>query len=90
MSWRAVARVVAIAVALAASLVVVAIAVALAASLALRRGDGDPDLKQELAELSKDLRGRVAPLPQVKAAVPAAYRAGDLPDPFYPAEKKKR
>lgn len=67
----------------------VAIAVALAAVLALPGRDaGGPDLKQELADLSRDLRGRVEPLPKVRDAAPPAYRAGTLPDPFYPAEKK--
>lgn len=77
-SWRAVA-------------LAVALVVALGAWLALRvGGGGGHDLKQELAEQSKDLRGRVDPLPQVRAAQPVRYRAGDLPDPFYPGESPAR
>ncbi len=65
----------------------VAIVVALAASFVLRvRGEAGPGLVQELAELSKDLRGRVDPLPQLRPVPPAAYRAGNLPDPFNPGE----
>ncbi|MGQ0547473.1 MAG: hypothetical protein ACT4P3_19435 [Betaproteobacteria bacterium] len=64
---------------------------ALAALLALGSCGADgPDLKAELDELSKDLRGRVEPLPQVKTAGPAAYRSAGVPDPFYPAEGGRR
>jgi type IV pilus assembly protein PilP len=63
---------------------------ALAALLALGACGADgPELKQELRELSKDLRGRVEPLPQVKTAEPAAYRSTGVPDPFYPAEGRR-
>lgn len=51
--------------------VAVAIALAVAAWLALPDRDAGGDLKQELADLSKDLRGRVDPLPQVKLPAPA-------------------
>jgi len=44
------------------------------------------DLKQELAEASKDLRGRVEPLPVVKPYEPAPYQAQDIPDPFNPSK----
>lgn len=64
--------------------IAVAIALAVSAWLALRAGDDGGDLKQELADLSKDLRGRVDPLPQVKLPAPATYGAASLPDPFYP------
>lgn len=64
---------------------------ALAAAIALGAcGADEPDLKQELQELSKDLRGRVDPLPQLRSVEAMPYRAGNLPDPFYPAEKKQR
>lgn len=63
-----------------------AIAVAVASGLALRTPEGS-DLKGELAELSKDLRGKLDPIPRVKPVPRAAYGAGALPDPFYPAER---
>lgn len=63
---------------------------ALAALLALGAcGAEGPGLEQELRELSKDLRGRVDPLPQVKTAEPAAYRSAGVADPFYPAEGRR-
>jgi len=43
-------------------------------------------LQAELDDLSKDLRGRVQPLPVVKAYEPAPYAASELPDPFGPAK----
>ena len=45
-------------------------------------GDEHQDLKEELKSLTKDLRGRIEPLPVVKAYEPVPYRAFDLPDPF--------
>jgi type IV pilus assembly protein PilP len=42
------------------------------------------DLRRELDELTKDLRGRVEPLPQVKPYEPVAYTAETLVDPFRP------
>ena len=62
----------------------------LAAAVLGACGADEPDLKQQLRELSKDFRGRVEPLPQVRVASPAPYRAADTPDPFYPPEKKQR
>jgi Tfp pilus assembly protein PilP len=50
----------------------------------------EPDLEQQMRELTKDLRGRVEPLPQRKAPEPAVYRGAKFPDPFYPPEKKGR
>jgi len=47
-------------------------------------GEEYSDLKQELADSTKDLRGRVEPLPVVKPYEPAPYQAQDLPDPFSP------
>jgi len=64
---------------------------ALAALIALGAcGADEPDLEQELGELSKDLRGRVEPLPQVSATRPAPYGASGMPDPFHPAPGRKR
>lgn len=60
---------------------VVAAAVALAAGCG---GDEHGDLKQELAQLTKDLRGRVEPLPQVRPYEPVPYTAEGQIDPFRP------
>lgn len=60
---------------------VVVAAVALAAGCG---GDEHGDLKQELAQLTKDLRGRVEPLPQVRPYEPVPYTAEGQIDPFRP------
>jgi type IV pilus assembly protein PilP len=44
------------------------------------------DLKDELKGLSKDLRGKIDPLPVVKPYEPVPYAAFDIPDPFGPAK----
>jgi type IV pilus assembly protein PilP len=54
--------------------------------LAACSGDEHQDLKEELKNLSKDLRGRIEPLSVVKPYEPVPYRALDLPDPFGPAK----
>jgi type IV pilus assembly protein PilP len=61
--------------------------VALVAGLALGACSGEKfgDLKQELTQLTKDLRGRVDPLPQVKAYEPVPYRSESIVDPFVPS-----
>ncbi|HJS77297.1 MAG TPA: pilus assembly protein PilP [Burkholderiales bacterium] len=58
-----------------------ALAVALAAGCG---GDEHSDLKEELNQLTKDLRGRVDPLPQVKPYEPVPYTAEGQIDPFRP------
>lgn len=50
--------------------------------LAACGGDEHQDLKEELKVLTKDLRGRIDPLPVVKPYEPVPYRAFDVPDPF--------
>jgi type IV pilus assembly protein PilP len=45
-------------------------------------GEEHRELRDELAELSKDMRGRIEPLPQVKPYEPAPYAADALVDPF--------
>lgn len=60
------------------------VAVACAAALAGCGGDEHSDLKQELNQLTKDLRGKVEPLPQVKAYEPVPYQAEGEVDPFRP------
>ena len=42
------------------------------------------DLKEFVDQSGQGLRGRVEPLPQVKAYEPMTYNAFDLPDPFRP------
>ena len=60
------------------------IALAAAALVAACGGDEHGDLKQELAELTKDFRGQVPPLPQVKPYEPVPYTAEGQVDPFRP------
>jgi type IV pilus assembly protein PilP len=47
-------------------------------------GEQHSDLKQELQQLTKDLRGRVEPLPQVRPYEPVPYKAEGEVDPFRP------
>ncbi len=61
-------------------------ALALAGGLALAGcgGEEHSDLKQELNQLTKDLRGRVDPLPQVRPYEPVPYKGEGEVDPFRP------
>lgn len=54
--------------------------------LAACGGDQHQDLKEELKNLTKDMRGRLEPLPVVKPYEPVPYKVFDLPDPFGPAK----
>ena len=58
--------------------------IAALAALAGCGGEEHGDLKQELNQLTKDLRGRVDPLPQVRPYEPVPYTAEGLVDPFRP------
>lgn len=49
-------------------------------------GEEHQDLKQWMADSSKDMRGRVQPIPEIKAFPIVSYDAGDLVDPFSPAK----
>jgi len=62
------------------------LALALAGALLLVACSGEEfgDLKAELNEKSKDFRGRVDPLPQVKPYEPVPYTAEGIVDPFRP------
>ncbi len=61
-----------------------ALAMAGALLLAACAGEEHSDLKQELTQLTKDLRGRVEPLPQVRPYEPVPYKAEKEVDPFRP------
>ncbi len=61
-----------------------ALALGAAVLLAACGADEHGDLKKELAELTKDFRGRVDPLPQVKPYEPVPYTSEGQVDPFRP------
>jgi len=54
------------------------------ALLAACGGEEQSELRQELANMTKDLRGRVDPLPQVRTYEPVPYRGESMLDPFVP------
>jgi type IV pilus assembly protein PilP len=58
-------------------------ALLLTLALAACGGAGD-DPREFVKAAGKDLRGKVAPLPEVKPYEPFTYEALDLPDPFKP------
>ena len=60
------------------------VVVAAAVVLAGCGGDEHRELRQELAEATKDFRGQVPPLPQVRPYEPVPYTAEGLTDPFRP------
>ena len=57
-------------------------ALAVAAALAGCEGGEHRQLQQELNEMTKDVRGRVDPLPQVRPYEPVPYTAESQIDPF--------
>ena len=59
-------------------------AVAAAALLPACGGEEQSELRQELAAMTKDLRGKVDPLPQVKSYEPVPYKGESMLDPFVP------
>ncbi len=61
-----------------------ALAVVGIALLASCSGEEQSELRQELATMTKDLRGRVNPLPQVKSYEPVPYKGESMLDPFVP------
>ena len=54
------------------------------ALLAACGGEEQGELRQELATMTKDLRGKVDPLPQVRSYEPVPYKGEHLIDPFVP------
>ncbi len=51
-------------------------------------GDQNDDLRQFVKDAGKDLKGKVAPLPEVKPYTPFSYDAFEIPDPFKPRKLK--
>jgi len=47
-------------------------------------GEEQGELRQELATMTKDLRGKVDPLPQVRSYEPVPYKGESMLDPFVP------
>ena len=47
-------------------------------------GEEQSELRQELQTMTKDLRGKVNPLPQVKSYEPVPYKGESMLDPFVP------
>lgn len=62
----------------------IAAAIAGAALLGACGGEEQSELRQELAAMTKDLRGKVNPLPQVKSFEPVPYKGESMIDPFVP------
>src|SRR5712671_5723240 len=60
------------------------IAIGAAVSMVACSNDEYGDLKQELNQLTKDVRGKVDPLPQVRPYEPVPYTAEAAVDPFRP------
>src|SRR2546428_6641797 len=60
--------------------------VALALLLGACGGEGFGGLKSELKDKTRDLRGRIEPLPVVKPYEPVPYKVLDQPDPFSSAK----
>jgi type IV pilus assembly protein PilP len=54
--------------------------------LAACGGEEFGDLKAELKDRTKDMRGKIEPLPVVKPYEPVPYTVFDQPDPFGPAK----
>ena len=65
---------------------IVRMAAALASTVLLGAcsGEEQSELRQELSAMTKDLRGRVDPLPQVKSFEPVPYKGESMVDPFVP------
>lgn len=63
------------------------IAVALLSLMLIACSGGDhEDLRKWMNDSSKDIKGRIPPLPEVKPYEPVPYDAGNLIDPFKPSK----
>lgn len=62
------------------------LAVAVPIMISACGGDEHTDVKQWMNEATKDIRGGLPPLPEVKPFPVVSYDAGDLLDPFRPAK----
>lgn len=61
--------------------------VVFAAVLLASCGGGEhQDLKDWMADASKDMHGRVQPIPEIRPFPIISYDAGDLPEPFNPSK----
>lgn len=58
----------------------------LGASLVACSGGENEDLRQWMNEATKDIKGTIPPLPQVKPYESVPYDAGNLVDPFRPSK----
>jgi len=67
-----------------ASAIRIVVAIAGTALLGACGGEEQSELRQELAAMTKDLRGKVDPLPQVKSFEPVPYKGESMVDPFVP------
>jgi type IV pilus assembly protein PilP len=63
----------------------IAAAIAGGVLLAACSGEEQSELRQELAAMTKDLRGKVDPLPQVRTFEPVPYKGESMVDPFVPS-----
>ena len=63
-----------------------AVIIALGLAVAACGEDQHQDLKEELKALTKDMAGKVEPLPVVKPYEPVPYKAFDAQEPFGPAK----
>lgn len=58
----------------------------LCACLAACGGGEHDDLRQWMKDATKDMKGKVPPLPEIKPFPVIGYEAGDIVDPFKPAK----
>jgi type IV pilus assembly protein PilP len=54
--------------------------------LAACGGEEHQDVKDWMADASKDMHGRVQPIPEIRPFPIISYDAGDLPEPFNPSK----
>lgn len=60
--------------------------VLVAVMLAACGGEEHQDIKNWMADASKDMHGRVQPIPEIRPFPIISYDAGDLPEPFNPSK----